>query len=62
MIIYYTVLEIWHVADVLVIFHSGLFFELLDPNSPKNQNFKKMKKKKRLEISFYTRVPKIIIR
>ena len=46
MIIYYTVLEIWHVADVLVIFHSGLFFELLDPNSPKNQNFKKMKKKK----------------
>ena len=48
MIIYYTVLEIWHVADVLVIFHSGLFFELLDPNSPKNQNFKKMKKNKTL--------------
>ena len=31
MIIYYTVLEIWHVADVLVIFHSGLFFALLAP-------------------------------
>ena len=34
MIIYYTVLEIWHVADVLVIFHSGLFFALLPPNPP----------------------------
>ena len=31
MIIYYTVLEVWHVADVLVIFHSGLFFALLAP-------------------------------
>ena len=54
MIIYYTVLEIWHVADVLVIFHSGLFFELLDPNSPKNQNFKKMKKKTLRDIILHT--------
>ena len=30
--------------DVIVIFHFGLFFALLPPKSPKNQNFKKMKK------------------
>ena len=53
MTICYTVPGIWHmadviifhfglwcVADVIVIFHFGLFFALL----PKNQNFKKMKK------------------
>ena len=28
----------------VIIFHFGLFFALLPPNSPKNQNFKKMKK------------------
>ena len=37
MIICYTVLEIWHVTDV-IIFHIGLFFALLPPKSPKNQN------------------------
>ena len=41
MIICYTVPEIWHVTDVIVIFHFGLFFALLPP---KNQTFKKMKK------------------
>ena len=41
MIICYTVPEIWHVTDVIVIFHFGLFFALLPPNSPKNENFKK---------------------
>ena len=48
----------------------GLFVALLAPpppphlpNSPKNQNFKKWKEKKSLEIlSFYTYVPKIMIR
>ena len=30
--------------DVIVIFHFGLFFAILPPNSPKNQNFKKMEK------------------
>ena len=42
-------------------FHFGLYFSLLlPPNSPKNQNFIKMKKT--LEISsFYTSVPKIMI-
>ena len=54
--------EIWKVMDVIVIFHFGLYFSLYltPPNSPKNENFKKMKK--RLEISsFYTSVPKIMI-
>ena len=39
MIICYTVPEIWHKADVIGVFHFGLFFALLSPNSPKNQNF-----------------------
>ena len=30
--------------DVIVIFHFGLFFALV-PNSPKNENLKKKKKK-----------------
>ena len=55
-IICYTILEIWHVTDV-IIFHFGLFFTLLPlpphPISPKNQIKKKWKK--HLEISsFYT--------
>ena len=44
MIIGFTVPEIWHVTDVTVIFHFGLFFALLPPNSPKNEHFRKMKK------------------
>ena len=44
MIICYTVPEIWHVTDVIVIFHFGLFFAPFPPNSPKNQIFLKMKK------------------
>ena len=59
MIIYFTVPEIWCVTDV-VIFHFGQFFTLLTTNSPKNQNFKKMKKS--LEISsFYILVSEIMI-
>ena len=42
-IICYPVPEIWRVTDV-IIFHFGLFFALFPPNSPKNQNLKKMKK------------------
>ena len=42
MIIGYTVPETWHMTDV-IIFHLGLFFALLTPNSQKNQNFKKIK-------------------
>ena len=57
MIICYTVLEIWCVTDVIVIFHFWLVFALLPPNSLKNENFNKMEKY--LEISsFYTSVPK----
>ena len=36
--------DIWCVTDVIVISHFGLFFALLPPNSPKNENFEKMKK------------------
>ena len=44
MIICFTIPEIWRMTDVIVIFHFGLFFAVLPPNSPKNQTFKKMKK------------------
>ena len=47
MIICYTVPEIWHVTDVIVIFHFGLFFSFLPTNNPKNQNFEKIKKNTR---------------
>ena len=43
MILCYTVAEIWHMMDVIVIFHFGLSFTY-PPNSPKNENFKKWKK------------------
>ena len=59
MIIGYTVSEIWHVTDV-IIFHFGLYFSLLPPNSPKNEKFKTIKK--HLEISSFNKnVPKIMI-
>ena len=55
-IICYTILEIWHVTDV-IIFHFGLFFTLLPlpphPISPKNQIKKKWKKHLAIS-SFYT--------
>ena len=35
--------EIWHLTDVIVNFHFGLFFSLLPPNIPK-KNLKKWKK------------------
>ena len=44
MIICCTVPVIRHVVDVIFIFHLGLFFALLPPNNPENQNFTKMKK------------------
>ena len=46
MIICFTVPEIWHVIHV-IIFHFGLPFAFSPPNCPKNQNFKKIKKKKK---------------
>ena len=45
MIIGYTVPEIWHVIDVSVIFHFGLFFTLLSPQQPKKWKFQKNEKK-----------------
>ena len=60
MILCYIASEIWHMADVIVIFHFGLFLPFYPPSSPKNENFKTMKK--HLEISsFYTSVTKIMI-
>ena len=44
MIICYTVPEIWHLTDVIIIFHFGLFFALLPPNSQKKWKFQKMTK------------------
>ena len=68
MIIGYTVLETWCMMDV-IIFHFGLFFALLPPNSLKNENLKyekrksqkNEKKKLATSSSFYTSVPKIMI-
>ena len=61
MTIGYTVPEVWHVIDVIVVFHFGLFFAFYPSKSPKKKVSKKMKK--HLEISsFYTGVPKIMIR
>ena len=61
LILFYTVPEIWCVTDVTAIFYFGLFFAFLPPNQPKKIKIKK--KKKSLEIlSFYTCVPKIMIR
>ena len=42
MIICYTVPEIWYVTDVIVIFYFGFFPPFYPPNSPKNQNLKKV--------------------
>ena len=46
-IIGYTVLEIWHVTGVIVIFHFGLYFSILPPppKQPKKWKIQKMKKK-----------------
>ena len=39
MIIGYTVLEIWHMTDVIVVFQFGQFFALLPPQQPKKWKF-----------------------
>ena len=59
-IIGYIVPEIWHVTDVIIMFHFWLFFALLIHYQPKKWKFFK-KWKKHLEISlFYTTAPKIM--
>ena len=61
MIICYIAPKIWHVADVIFVFHSELFFTLLPLTAQKFKKFFKMKKY--LEVtSFYICVPKIMIR
>ena len=47
MTICYTVRENWCVTDVNVIFHFGLILPFHQGNSPKNQNFEKVKKSPR---------------
>ena len=42
MIICYNIPKIWHLTDV-IIFHFGLFFALLPPNSLKNEHLKQIK-------------------
>ena len=43
-IICYTVPEIWHAMDAIVIFHFGLFFSFYHRTAQKNENFTQMKK------------------
>ena len=43
-------------TDVVVIFLFGLFFVFLPPNSPKNENLKKKKKKNTLGYHHITQV------
>ena len=61
----YTVPEVWCVTDVTFISWLGLFFFLFTPpaQQPKKSKWEKNEKKKLLEISsFYTYIPKIMIR
>ena len=60
MIICYTVLEIWHVADVIVLFHFGQFALSTPLTAQKMKISKKIKENLNIS-SFYTIVPKIMI-
>ena len=53
--------EIWHVTDIIVIFHFGLFFALLTPKQPKKSKFKQNEKSS-WRYNHFTYVPKIMIR
>ena len=56
MIICYTVPKIWCVTDAIVIFHFGIFLPFYPLNCPKNEYFKKMKKKTPGDSSFYQKL------
>ena len=58
MIIGYTLPEIWHVTNIIVIFHFGLFFAPPPgpPKSQNNENFKKKKKRKNTRRYHFTQV------
>ena len=45
MIIYYTIPEIWHMTNVIVVFHFGLLFALLPPVPPLTAQKIQLKKK-----------------
>ena len=63
-IIWCMVPEIWSVTNRIFFFILDHILSFYLPNNPENQNFEKMKKKKKkhLEISsFYIRMPKIMI-
>ena len=47
MIICHTFPEIWHVMDVIIISHFGLFLALLPNKKPKKSKFFKKEKKPR---------------
>ena len=57
----YAVPWIWHVTDIIVIFHFGLFFALLTPKQPKKSKFKQNEKSS-WRYNHFTYVPKIMIR
>ena len=61
MIIGYSVPEIWHMMDVIVRNHFGLFFCPFTPLKPKKWKYQKIKKKYLEITSFYLSVPKIMI-
>ena len=61
MIICYTVPEIWHVTNLIVIFHFGLFLPPFTPLTAQKSKFKKMRKNLKIS-SFSTCVPKTMIR
>ena len=52
--------DIWCVTDVIIIFHFGLFWGFLLPQQP--EKWKWQKKHLKISSSFYTCVPKIMIR
>ena len=60
MIICYTVLEIWHVTDVIVLFHFGQFAHSTPLTAQKMKISKKWKEHLKIS-SFYTIVPKLMI-
>ena len=57
MIMCYTVLEIWHMTDVIVVFHFGGFFPFTPVTAQKNKNSRKGKEPREISL-FYTCVPK----
>ena len=62
MIIGYTVLEMWHGTDMIVVFILGNFLPFYPPppNTQKNENFKKIKKNPRDIIILHKSIPKLM--